>query len=68
MKVTIWIDEIHAIGFMGLVENGVPVGYALTEPSWHGRLGKYISITIDTDTYQKLKDNHATVNNKEGML
>ena len=46
---------------MRMIEEGIPVGYALTEPSWHGRIGKYISIMIDTDTYQKLKDNHATL-------
>jgi hypothetical protein len=50
---------------MRLIDSGVPVGYALAEPSWHGRLGKYISIMIDTDTYQRLKDNHATLNGKE---
>jgi hypothetical protein len=61
MKVVIWIEEKHAINFMRMVEEGIPVGYALAEPSWHGRLGKYISIMIDTDTYQKLKDNHASL-------
>ncbi len=65
MKVIIWIEEKHAINFMSLIDSGVPVGYALAEPSWHGRLGKYISIMIDTDTYQRLKDNHATLNGKE---
>jgi hypothetical protein len=68
MKVIIWIEEKHAINFMSLIDSGVPVGYALTEPSWHGRVGKYISIMIDRDTYQRLKDIHATVNGREATL